>query len=171
MVDIVQIDLLSPPFAFVTEDVYLGGLIHSPAEVIRQVLIDLGLGTLPSGEEEWPVYATNEGGTKDQAITVLDQTGLDDGRWMPTGEATVHHGLQILVRSLDHQTGYRRASRVREAVLRTVRNRAVTVEGVDYTVPCVTRVGPILPLGKDAPVTGRSRFSLNCQSPLYRTQS
>jgi hypothetical protein len=171
MIDVVRTWFAPYPFVGGPEDIYLGGLIHSPAEVIRQLLIDYGVGTLPSTNQNWPVYATAEAATLDRTITVLDTTGIEDGRLMPTGEAPVHHGIQVIVRSRDHQEGYRRATRIRETFARQVNNDVVVVEDTTYRVPCMTKIGAILPLGKDVPVSGRSRFSLNCTSPVKRLEA
>jgi hypothetical protein len=142
--------------------------IHSPAEVIRQLLIDFDLGTLPSTNGEWPVYSTREPDRKDQMIVTLDQLGFTSGRSMTSGASFDHHGIQIIVRAKDHRTGYARASRIRETLLRSVIRRTVVVDEVPYVVPCINKVSEVLTLGVDAPTTGRSRFSINVTSPVHR---
>jgi hypothetical protein len=138
------------------------GLTHSPADILAQVLVDIGQGSSPSNNplQAWPVYTTGEPNAPDNCITVKDTVGQDDGRTMPDGEPMFHPGFQIRLRATDEATGYAKANAIRTA-LSQILNRTVTIGSNNYFVNCVVRIGQVLPLGKDTPHTKRSLFTLN----------
>ena len=146
-----------------------GPLSHSPADVIAQVLIDLGLGadyaTDPTSVA-WPVSVNDEPDEPDDEITVNDTEGrmqrrrLWDGRW---GEM---HGVQVKVRSADPVEGYAKADAVK-AALDALANRECAVDGTAYRVQSVSRTGGVLSLGKLRPVAaGRYGFTVNAVATI-----
>lgn len=142
-------------------------LLHSPAQVVQQMMIDLGDGTDGSLNNAWPVFATVEPDDPDNCITVYDTQGTDDGRTMVDGKASVHHGIQVRVRAYDHPTGYVKAKTVRND-FETVLNRQVSLDSQLYLVECITKIGDVLPLGQDAPNSKRRAFTLNVTTPITR---
>lgn len=136
---------------------------HSPADVLRRLLIQLGLGTAPETRplESWPIYASNEPSDPDNCITVYDTAGTDDGRSMIDGELFGHYGIQVRVRSLDHATGWLKADAIQTALAETVYDNAVTIGGSSYLVHSANKIGDVLALGKDVSDTKRSLFTLN----------
>lgn len=143
-------------------------LAHSPAEVIRYLLIQLGLGTDPEARPQglWPVAAAGELTTPDETITVYDTAGTGDGRTMPDGAAHEHQGFQVRVRSRTHRGGgWAKANVVRETLARSVELTTVTFteDGVTYRylVRCVTGIGSVIVVGKETPTSRRSIFTLN----------
>jgi len=141
-------------------------LRHSPAEIVRQLLVNALIASDPGDGSSrptyaWPGYATNEPSTPDNTITVYDTTGQSDGRTMPDGEAVSHYGVQVRVRSRVHSQGWQMADSIRERLTRGVYGSPVRVDSTDYLVYNFARVGNVIPVGKDAPNTRRSLFTLN----------
>lgn len=141
-------------------------LLHSPAEVIRQLIVDLGVGNDPPSPE-WPAYASFGPATGDDLIAVLDGRSKGFGRTMADGERQQHYGYRILIRSSTHAAGYARASALQN-LLDQVSQRTVVVEGTPYLVHSVNRQDEVDPSGKDRPSSARSLFSLTAHSWLYR---
>lgn len=142
-----------------------GQLDHSPADVVRQLLIDLGLGTAistagaPTGA--WPVYHASAPPEPDRIITVRSTTGIDGGRSHPDGERLTHHGIQVAIRSVSESEGYIKANAIAIALDQSVRRVTVTVDGVNYLVYCFSKVGDVIPAGKETPTSKRSLFTIN----------
>lgn len=138
-------------------------LADSPAEIIRQLLIDLNLATVSA---TWPVYATGEPASPDNCITVYDTVGFSDGRSMIDGELWTHYGFQVRVRSKDHNTGWLKADSIRTTLAQSVYERTVAIDDEHYFVHCIARIGQVLPLGKERGVSERSLFTLNATVPI-----
>lgn len=142
-------------------------LLHSPAQIIQQMMIDLDEGTDGSLNNSWPIFATVEPDDPDNCITVYDTQGTDDGRTMTDGRADVHHGIQVRVRAYDHSTGYVKTKTIRND-FETVQNKQVSLNLQLYLVECVNKIGDVLPLGQDAPNSKRQVFTLNVVTPITR---
>lgn len=89
-----------------------GLLAHSPADITRYLLIDEGLGTLPTDSSSWPVFVGVEADTPDNVITVFDTTSRLDGRTHNEGEVAERQGIQVRVRARDHATAYAKAQAI-----------------------------------------------------------
>lgn len=135
-----------------------GTLTHSPAAIVRQLLIDLGLVTA-SGT--WPVKVSAEPDTPDNVVTIYDTAGETQGRIQYSGEVTDFHGLQIRVRAIDHPTGWAKVNAITTACAETVKRTTVAVSGTSYTVHAMTRRSGILAIGKDVPSSKRNLFTVN----------
>lgn len=133
-------------------------LTHSPARIIRQLLIDLGLG---SNGGTWPVFYAMEPNAPDNCISVFDTTGTSDGRSMIDGELFGHEGFQVRVRAQDHDTGWTKADAIQKGLAEDVSLETVTVASSRYTVYAVTRISDVLPLGRQVPQSMRSIFTIN----------
>lgn len=142
-------------------------LLHSPAQIIQQMMIDLGEGTDGSPNNSWPIFATVEPNDPDNCITVYDTQGTDDGRTMTDGRAEEHHGIQVRVRAYDHSTGYVKTKAIRND-FETLQNKQVSLDLQLYLVECVNKIGDVLPLGQDAPDSKRRAFTLNVVTPITR---
>lgn len=145
-----------------------GAGVHSAAEVIQQLLIDLGLGTTWDGVLEWPTYFGNEPDLPDDAITCYDTQGTEDALTQPTGEQYMHSGVQIMVRSSKHGRGFVKANAIRDALCRSeLALRAfVDVEQARYLVHSVVPKGDVLPIGSDSPSSKRVMFTLNLTTAI-----
>lgn len=139
-----------------------GLLLHSPADVLRQLLVDMSLAVdYVDDRTSWAAFASGEPDLPDDSITIYDTEGREHGRDMPTGERATHDGFQIRVRSRNHKVGYIRARLIAIALDEEVENVQVDVDDNSYLVKAVTRTGGILPIGKDIPGSKRNLFTIN----------
>lgn len=148
----------------------MGTLTHSPADVIRNLIIDLAHGTAPSDEDDWPVYVGNEPDTPDNVITVYDTAGRLDSKNMTDGEVVEHPGFQVRVRSASqnqYYAGYNKIDAIAKALdavtVATVQVGDVAGTGdATYTVTAATRTSSILAFGAaETGLTKRSVFTVN----------
>lgn len=152
-----------------------GSLAHSPADVIRHLLIGLGLGTNPADGEAWPVYVSSEPDRPDSVITTYDTSGRLNGRTQVDGEVQEHHGIQIRVRDANPAAGFKKANEIAIALDETVYLDTVAIEDVvgtgvsRYLVWNVSRVSGIFSLGKDVETSKRNLFTINAVVSLRRT--
>jgi len=144
-------------------------LQHSPADILQQVLIDEGFGTSPSAGATWPIFATNEPSSPDDAITVFDTAGTDSGRSMIDGELFGRDGFQVRVRSREHKAGYQKASDIQQHLAEGLYQETKTIESKTYLIHACVRLGGVLPIGKDVPTAKRSVFTINGQAVISRT--
>jgi hypothetical protein len=133
---------------------------HSPAKIIRELLIALGLGQR-APVEPWPVYALSEPEAPDNVLTVFNTTGVDHGRIMATGERDTHEGIQIRVRSASEEDGYLHAKNICRLLDTTVLRTGVALEAISYRVNSFNRTSPIICLGKESPESKRYLFTVN----------
>lgn len=141
-----------------------GALLHSPADVIRWLIIGLGGGTNPDLNLAWPVRATREADLPDNCITVYDTTGRDDGRTMTEGERIEHPGILIRIRSSKPKEGFVKAKAIATLLDESVRMNSVAIDSSHYLIENVSRTGNVIPLGpapKDLPNSERSLFTIN----------
>jgi hypothetical protein len=139
-----------------------GDLLHSPAEIVQQLLIDAGIGTDPDFDLPWPVYSTNEPDAPDNCITVTDTTGESVGRTQWDGRDEMHWGVQIRIRAVSHENvGWRKGFAIRTFISQEVSQQWVTLEGTDYLINSFAKIGSVLALGKDVTNTKRSLFTIN----------
>lgn len=148
--------------------------LHSQAEVIRWLLIKLGLGTDPELSQAWPIGKGSEFDQPDNTITVYNTTGQIDGREMIEGEVFEHYGYQIRVRATrERLVAAKMATIVR--TLESVANEIVTIDAnsdvgaASYIVCAVNRRGSVIDMGKEYPTSERNVFTLNAVSAIYRT--
>jgi len=145
-----------------------GHLEESPADIIRQLLVDLSLGTEPSADGSWPIHSTQEPDQPDDCITVYDTEGTQDGRSMIDGERFIHFGFQVRVRHAKHETGYHKADDIAMALDKTVYQNTVTIGANTYLVHAVSRKSGPLALGRE-PGTGRVLFTINAVASIRQT--
>lgn len=136
---------------------------NTAAEVMRQLLIDIGQGN--DGGTSWPVFDSNEPNAPDNVITCYDTQGIDDGRSNLDGTLWAHLGVQIRVRSMGVAVGRTKANAVRKALSEAIR-RTVWIGTAQYWVSNVARIGQVLALGKEKPDSNRNIFTLNVLLPL-----
>lgn len=140
-----------------------GTLVHSPAQVIKQWLIDEGFGTAPAtpptAHSAWPVFHDNEPASPDSAITITDTQGTTF-RKDSFGTRNEHHGVQIKVRGGTHAVGWPKARAIAVALDTLIDPVTVTVDGTDYCVGMIRRTGDVLRLGPE-PGSTRRGFTVN----------
>lgn len=142
-----------------------GLLHHSPADIIRYILVAGSNGTMPSAGESWPINVSSEPDQPDNCITLYDTEGIDGGRTMNDGERQVHEGIQVKVRGTDHVVGFAKASLLASA-LDSIRAKVLTIDSTTYIVHCVIRTGGVLSLGKEVTASKRSLFTINATVSL-----
>lgn len=138
----------------------MGPLNHSPADIIRRALIQLGLGADPPALP-WPVYSPTMPNTPDNCIIVSNTPGVDGGRDSVALLRSEQHGVQVMVRGTTDPVGWKKT---RDIALAFDDGRlvslTVTIDTSTYLVRDVVRVGDVIPLGKEA-TSSRFRFTLN----------
>jgi hypothetical protein len=128
--------------------------------VARWALIQLGEGTDPAAGSSWPVFCSSEPASPDNALTVYDTQGTDDGRSMIDGDLFGHYGVQLKVRSRDHATGWAKADAVQKAMA-ALYQLTVSIGSARYLVHCFARIGDVLALGQESPTSTRRMFTVN----------
>lgn len=130
-----------------------GSLIHSPADVLRHLLVTKGVGSIPvpvPSNSDWPIYAHNEPDGPDNSITIFDVQGIKHGRTMIDGEIQEHHGIQVRIRSSVSDVGYTKARNIAIVLDEQVYQDAVTISSYNYCVHSFNRTSDVIPLGKEA---------------------
>lgn len=152
-------------------------LLHSPADVVRQLVLDLGLGTDPDDEpgEDWPVFAHSLPDLPDAAMAVTDTAGRDHGSSQLTGELFTAYGWQLRVRGVTHAGGaWQKADECRRSLSERCTQRVVTLANLtgtdttDYTVHCLHGFGQVLTGAEPSSAGRRTVFSLNGLISLTR---
>lgn len=130
-----------------------------PADIIRQLLIDLGLGAAVG---DWTTYVSFLPSDPEKALCVYDTVGRIDGRLMQTGEQIEHPGIQIRVRGADYVTTWEKAKAIALALDAVNQNLVSISSDETYTINNVSRSGPVIPLGMEVEGTARHyHFTIN----------
>lgn len=145
-----------------------GSLTNSPQYIIRQLLVDLAVGTNYSLGGSWPVYDGSEPDTPDNCITVYGTDPEIQGHNLTDGEVTEQYGFQVRIRSVTNETGGSKAREIAQALDKNVNLTAVTISPSSYVVVAVTRGSGPIPLGKE-PSTKRYLHTINCKASIRQT--
>lgn len=148
-----------------------GPLGHSPADIVRHLLIQLGHGEnpTPTATPDWSIYVASEPNSPDAVVTVYDTEGRIDGTSNPDGEAQEYFGVQVRVRAEDHPTGYAKARAIADSMDRDVWRDTATVGGTSYCVQSIARTSSVLALGTDKPAGRRHLFTINALAEIRRS--
>lgn len=138
-----------------------GQLTHSPADVLRHALIELGKGTLPTANGDWPIFVGGEPNKPDNCITCKDTDGIQEGRDMTSGYMQEHEGVQLRIRAVDHQTGWDRSQLLMAALDTLISYLTVSIDSSTYSLEAVTRTTNIINLGKDTTTSKLNVFTIN----------
>lgn len=155
---------------------------HSPAEVMRQLLITHVLGTPALKQQAWPAFVGSLPDKPPNAVALYDTQARMDGRIMRTGERITHPGFMVTIRAIDYQTGWRRATAIAD-LLDQVCNEQVEIEDntceggpvtYTYVVASITRKTAVVPIGSDAraegeEAKGRDLFTIDARVTLSQT--
>ena len=142
-------------------------LNHSPKFVIRQLLVDLGLGTDPSLDSSWPIYDTSEPDSPDNCITIYGSTGFEGGRLQYSGQVLISYGIQVRVRSLDPEVGWLKIHEIARAIDESIYQETVTLDSSTYFVQSLSRTGDVIELGKDFQSSERYLFTVNATAFMW----
>jgi len=105
----------------------------SVAEIVRQALVDIGQVNVSFHGGDWPAFVGSTWDLNTNMCALYDTTPIKDGRIVDTGEVIMHHGLQLLVSSLDYEIGWSKFRDVMQ-VINELRNVEVTVDGTVYII-------------------------------------
>lgn len=121
--------------------------MSSPAEIIRQFLIDREAGSNPLDAEDWPVFVSFLPSSPDNAICVYDTMGQLDGRIMTTGEQVTHPGVQIYTRGLNYPAVWDKIQAIASALDLQRASIVATDINHSYKLQNVSRTSDVLSLG------------------------
>jgi hypothetical protein len=138
-----------------------GTLTHSPADIIAQLLVDIGYGIDPTANGAWPIFTDVEPDLPDNCITCGDTSGQLQGRFMFDGKVQGMDGVQVRVRGATQPIAFVKANAIAEA-LSAVYQKIVHLGGSNYEVHSISRTSFVESRGKDAPSSKRSLFFINC---------
>ena len=149
-------------------------LLSSPAFVLASYIIEQVIGSMtnPDDGSDWPIYISKmpDGPqVKTSCGAVYDTSGLKDGRIMDGG-VTQHHGVQLKIRSSNHNTGWAKIETIALA-LDAVLNATITISIVLYKIYNITRTSPIISLGSEPGTQERQLFTINFLLTLERITS
>lgn len=151
-----------------------GGLTHSAASILRQLLVDLGQGTEPSAAGSWPVFSHRTPDSPDSVISTIGTTNVHQGRVQTDGEVQERYGVIITVRSPNPRQGFGKAQAVTQALDKDVAYASVTLTDPTgtgtstYTVVSVSRRSGPFAIGKEQD-TNRNLFTVNVTVALKQT--
>jgi hypothetical protein len=139
------IDVVQSPHTIVARGLVLDSSFRSsPADIVRQLLLDLGLS---ASAGKWVTYVGFLPDTPDNALCVYDTAGIPDGRIMRTGRQIVHEGIQIRVRGLSYPEVWVKAKMIAVG-LDALHKVLVALSSAEaYTLLNVSRTGDIIPAG------------------------
>ncbi len=145
-----------------------GSLTHPPNFVLRTLLVSLGGGTLPSASGAWPIGVGQATDTPDNAIVIYNTAGRTEGRRQNDGQTHEKYGVQVMVRSGDEKTGYAKANAL-AVLMDAINYSGVSIDSSGYLVYGVNRVGTIISLGKNEPISNRNIFTINATISLRQS--
>lgn len=133
--------------------------MSSPAEILYELLLDNGKLSEDSNRVGFIGYLPDD---PDEALTIFDTLGMQDGRIMETGERIDHPGLQITIRSPDYSSAANWAKDV-ALFLDGVKRISIVMDSSEaYCLQNVKRTGTINYLGVETEGTKRRHiFTLN----------
>jgi len=135
----------------------------SPSSLLAKYIIDtLGLMTLPSNQESWPLYISHlpDGdGVEDDCGAVYDTTGIIQDRLM-TGETLQRYGIQLRVRSADYEIGWQKISSIFEA-MDGISRTSIMMDEIEYMIQNMSKTSSIIPLGLEEGTKRRYHFTAN----------
>jgi hypothetical protein len=152
----------------------------SPAEVLRQCLLDAKLVLMPEephktlpyiqlpGDGTLLCYVSSMPDEPDGVLCIYDELGRIFGRSQPDGKTWFHHGLRLILRHLDYSAGYDTMVAMATAI-ETISRATPKVGDLTYAVDNAYRVGPVRSLGEEV---GKRRqlFSLMARIVFAETQ-
>jgi hypothetical protein len=146
-----------------------GTLTHTAADVIRYLLIDLSLGTLPTASSSWPISVGSEPDRPDSSITIYNETPISQGRHQIDGEIQERPGFQVRIRAGDQNTAHAKADAIRNAIDKTIVLSQVTISSSVYLIYSISRTSGPIYLGKDVPNSERHLITINATVALKQS--
>ncbi len=152
-------------------------LIDCPADILRQLLVDMGIAVEPTFGSDgaytggrWPAFANTIPSRPDEIIIVTDTDDQDDGPDMHSN-LYFHFACQVRLRSKTEQEGRLKGYAVQAAIFDGVNvyDRSVTIpeSATTYQVHCVIP-GPLIAMGMGIATDKRFNFSINVLMPIKK---
>jgi len=136
-----------------------------PCQVVAQHLIDQSIGEAPGGTG-WIIYMSRMPDTPAEAISVLDDDAVMDGR-VATGERIEHPRFQVQIRGKDYQTARAKGIEVLN-VLDAIKLTNVVVSTDTYILHNIKRTSSLIYAGVD-PDTRLVNFTVNGEMTVSLT--
>lgn len=133
---------------------------HSPADIVRKALVNLGVGVMGGSSGNWPIGCTSEQDKPDSTITVYNTPSITHGRILG-GEVLTHFGIQIRVRASTAPEAYAKASAICGILDTVIYRTRVTIDSSNYRIENITRMGDPTDLGKESPTSKRNIVTVN----------
>ena len=148
----------------------MGTLDHSPAEICKHAIVDMGHGVDPSASSTtaWMTYSDgfpDKG--NDSMIVVQSADGRDHGREHVSNKRVESHGVRVLIRSAAYTAGFVKGNAIGQS-MDSFLDRTVNIGGTRYVVKNFIRTSDVLFLGRDLPSSKRFLFSINAQVNLEK---
>ena len=137
------------------------GQVHSPADVVRWLLVSLGQATDPAAGTAWPAYCANEPNAPDNVVTTYDTAGNLFGREHSGGEMQEHYGVQIRLRAATHAAGWAKINAITTALDESTYQETVTIGAAQYCVKSARRSSGVAALGNESAASKRRVFTVN----------
>lgn len=142
-----------------------GLLTHGEAEIVRKVLVALGVGIEPDNSStSWQIFVDKEPDEPGSVITVYDTTGRTGQRVHPTGDRDEEEGVQIRIRSQAYGAGKLKANTIAIKLDTDVYDQIVTIGGTSYNVHSIRRTSK--PISTKEPNTKRRLFFINASTSI-----
>lgn len=141
-------------------------LNHSPARILRTLLIAKDGGTDHLLNDRWPIFVSLEPDNPDDIITIYNTVGNQFGRIQISGETVEHAGIQVALRCSDSEEGLAKAREIEWLLNEDVYREEVSMYDQDdilwdYLLHSATQRSLILPLGKMLENSKRYLFTIN----------
>lgn len=141
--------------------------MRSPASIIRQLMIDLSLGTASGAWQIFTGFLPDQPGN---AICVYDVAGKGDGRMMGSGEQIIHPGIQIRVRGKNYSDTWDKVYAIGSTLDGEKKTIVEFASDEAYRVDNVSRIGSPIPLGMEEQGSRKYfHFTINAITTLFET--
>lgn len=143
----------------------MNNLQHSPAEIYRQMLVDLNL-VSPALNQDWACFLNGQPDLPHNIFVVSDTAPVLNGRIQYSGRTIMRHGLSVVVRGTDPKDAWTRLHAIQRKGIDEVHRRSVIMPpspsgNIVYRIHAVDLLNGILSLGKEPSTGDRFLFSLN----------
>lgn len=151
--------------------------LHSPADVMRKLLINAGYMSDPivvtPTPTSWPGYKDAEPDKPDNVVTTYDTEPQLDAHGQVTGQSFQHWGVQVRVRGTTHAVGFGKADAIRVVlnegqVDSTVSFSSTSDGGAATYLVHSSAQNTVRRMGMDSPTTKRHLFTINCLATIKR---
>jgi hypothetical protein len=133
----------------------------APSEIVREFLLSQLAVTIPNSGGSWPCFTASlpDGeNAVDEAVCVYDDMPEKDGRLMSTSLVVLHYGIVVLLRSLDHSTGWQKINQI-AGLLDLILHAPVTISSAEqFIIHNATRRSGVSSLGLESGTKRRFMF-------------